>query len=260
MLWSARRTIVGIVVLLAGIVGINVASTDAVPLPDDDFKFLVDQDAKQILNILNVGKPGEGVPLKKTADRSIKSSALMIAAYAQSRIGKNPADDGKLVALRDAAIKVALTGKMYKNAVDPAKTLSIDIAAAAKANGKSIDLIKATNIDMEELMYQFKKTTVGGLGIEEEIKANAKKVTVKPEQAAAIGQRTLIVAEFCDTLEPSGGFSAAKSKKSWEKYNADMKAAANDLIAGAKAKNEKGIQTAFLKLDGSCVACHNTFK
>jgi hypothetical protein len=253
------RLVVGLAVLLAGIVGFHSATTTAAPeaVADADFKYLVEQDAKHILTTLN-----NGMPPKKTADRAIKSSALMLAAYAQSRMGKSAADDAKLATLRDAALKVAATGgkKKYADAVAPAKSIAFDMPAAGKVDAKVIDLIKTTEIDMEELMYQFKKTTVGGLGIEEEIKANSKKLVAKPEHAAAIARRTLIVADFCDTLEPAGGFSAAKPKKDWDTYNKETKVAATALGTAAKANNAKDMQAAFLKLDAACVNCHNKFK
>lgn len=260
---SGSRLFVGAAALLAGIVGVNLTMTDAAEaVPEAEFKDLVDQDAKNILLLLKDGKPE-----KKTADRSIKSSSLMIAAYAQSRIsGKNPAEDAKMAALRDAALQVAKTGgkKKYMEAVAPAKTLSVTITAPAKADTAKKDLVKETEIDLEELMYQFKKAAVGGLGIEEEIKANAKKPAANAARAAAIGQRVLIVGDFVDTVHPSTGFSAAKPKADWDRYNKDMKTAATEVIAASKglaAKDgQKKLQTAFDKLDRSCVECHNKFK
>ncbi len=223
------------------------------PVPDSEFKPLFEQDMKNILGRL------EEKPMKKTADRAVKSSALMIAAYAQSRLGKNPADDGKLIALRDAAIKIASTPKKQLAAALPiAKGLSLNMAPAGK--GGKVDILKDTGVDLEELMYQFKKTSIGGLGIEEEIKAQAKKVTVKPEVAAAIAIRSLFVADFVDNMQPTAGFSAAKLKKNWGIYNKNMKTAATELAAAAKSGDAKAIGAAFLKLDGSCVQCHNKFK
>ncbi len=253
---SARRIIVGSVALLIGIVGIDVTMTEAAdPVPDSEFKALVEQDIKNILDRL------EEKPIKKTADRAVKSSALMIAAYAQSRLGKNPADDGKLVALRDTAIVIAKTEKKkLAGALAPAKTLSINMAPAGNAKAAPVNLLTVTGVDLEELMYQFKKTSIGGLGIEEEIKAQSKKVTVKPEVAAAIAIRAHLVAGFVDDMQPTAGFSAAKPKKDWDTYNAAMKAAATELASAAKKADTKAIGAAFLKLDGSCVQCHNKFK
>jgi len=253
----ARRILVGAIALFAGVVGVNVTSTTAAPdaVPDAEFKTLVEQDAKNINTMLNDGKPA-----KKTADRSIKSSALMIAAYAQSRIGKGGNDEA-MAALRDSALKVAETGgkKKYAEAVAPSKALTAN--PTGKGDVKPVDLVKATGVDIEELMYQFKKTAVGGLGIEEQIKANSKKATVKPEEAAAIARRVLIVGDFCDVVEPNGGFGAGpKAKANWVKANKDMKDAAAALQTAAKSSNAKDMQAAFLKIDGACVNCHNNFK
>ncbi len=256
MQWCACRILLGAAVLAVGICCLETGAVDAADaVPDAEFKLLVDQDAKNILTNLNNGKPA-----KKTADRAIKSSALMIAAYAQGRMGKNEADDVKLATLRDTAIKVAKTGKNFGAAVAPAKMLAADMAAAGKPDTKKVDLIAATGADIEELMYQFKKTSVGGLGIEEEIKANAKKVTIKPQLAAAIAQRTLVAADLCAALKPSDDFSAAKPKKDWDQDIKDMKVAATALVDAAKANNAKNLQTAFNKLDASCVHCHDVFK
>jgi hypothetical protein len=260
MQWYPCRMLIGAAVLAACILGLEMAvdAADAAdPVPDVEYKLLVDQDAKNIITLLNNGKPA-----KKTADRSIKSSALMIAAYAQSRMGKNPMDDARLATLRDTAIEVAKTGgtKKYAAAVAPAKKLAANMAAAGTPDIKKIDLLAATSADIEELMYQFKKTTVGGLGIEEDIKANAKKLTMKPEMAAAVGQRTVIAAELCAALEPQGGFGAAKPKKDWDQDAKDMKEASTALIAAAKANNPKKLQDAFNKLDANCVHCHEKFK
>jgi hypothetical protein len=258
MQWCACRILLGATVLAVGIFRLEMGAVEAAdPVPDAEFKMLVDQDAKNILTNLNNGKPA-----KKTADRAIKSSALMIAAYAQGRMGKSPADDAKLATLRDTAIKVAKTGgvKKYGDAVAPAKMLAADMAVAGKPDTKKVDLIAATGADIEELMYQFKKTSVGGLGIEEDIKANAKKLTMKPEVAAALGQRALIAAEICAALKPSDDFSPAKPKKDWDQDIKDMKEAAMALVGAAKPNNAKNLQSAFNKLDANCVHCHDKFK
>jgi len=254
---SVRGIFAGAAVLLAGILCVTNSSMEAAdPVPDSDYNALVEQDAKNIVALLTEAK------IKKTADRGVKSSAIMIAAYAQSRLGKVPADDAKLATLRDTAIKVAQTGgkKKYADALAPAKLLAVGIAPAAKVDTKPIVIEKVVECDMEELMYQFKKTAIGGLGIEEEIKANAKKVTIAPEKASAIGQRVLLVADFCTRMEPSGGFSAMKPKKDWIQYNTDMVTAAKAIIEGSKGKDVKKLADAFTKLDASCVACHNKFK
>ncbi|MCE9533209.1 MAG: cytochrome c [Planctomycetes bacterium] len=262
MLWSGRRYFVGAAVLLAGILGLNYSSTDAAdPVPENEFKTLVEQDIANIQKMVESGSKGTKAEISK-ATRAVKSNSLTVAAFAQSRItGKNPAEDAKMATLRDAAIAVGKLGgaKKFKDAAAPAKALSASMAAG-KGDTKAVDLLKALEVDIDDLMYQFKKTTVGGLGIEEEIKANAKKPTLSPALSAAMSARIQVVAALTNDLEPTGGFSAAKPKKDWVAYNKDMQTAATELAAAANGKDAKKLAAAFTKLDGSCVQCHNKFK
>jgi hypothetical protein len=262
---SARRTLTGAAVLLAGIIVLNRYATGAddagAPVPEGEFKTLFDQDVKNISKMIEVGKM-PGAANKSKGSRSIKSDAMMIAFYANSRIGTKGADDAKLAALRDAAIKVAVAGgkKNFAAAAQAVKDLTLDGTSgkgAAKQMGLA-DLAKASDMDIEELMYQFKKTGVGGLGTEEEIKAAAKKGGVNPAEAAAIAARIHAVADYCDVVTVK--FDAKKTEKDWKSYNKDMKAAAKDLQTAAASKDNKKIQAAFDKVDRGCVACHEKMK
>lgn len=262
MRWSARRTIIGSAVLLTGMIGLYQNASDAAdPVPEKEFKSLVDQDAKQINTLLRDGKPA-----KKTADRGIKSSAMMIAYYAQSRMNGKNDGDARLATLRDTALEVAKTGgkKKYMDAVAPAKMLAVDIAPAAKPNLNAmtvLQMVNATGMDMEELMYQFKKTTVGGLGIEAEIKdISAKKTTIAPDKASTMAARILAVANFSDVIEPTKGFTPKTPKKDWDESNNAMREAAKEVLAAANAKDAKKMQAAYFKLDGACTSCHDKFK
>jgi hypothetical protein len=264
MRWCARRTLIGAAVVLAGIViGSSAFTQGAGPVPESELKPLFDQDAKNIPLMVEMGKKGGAANSSKAA-RSIKSNAVMIAYYANTRItGKGGADEGKMIALRDAAIKVALSGgkKKFADAGSLAKQLSLDMPGAG--NGKPMtleELKKASELDLEELMYQFKKTGVGGLGIEEDVKAQAKKVTMTPDQVAVLAARVNAVAEWCEVMEVQGGFSTKKPKKDWEVFNKDMLKAVGELQTAAKSKDNKKIQTAFDKLDRSCTACHEKMK
>jgi Cytochrome C' len=263
---SARRTLIGATIILAGIIGLNFSSMDAAdnsaPVPETDMKLLVDQDIKNIEAMIVVGKKGGAANVSK-ASRSIRSSSMMIAAYAQSRMGAKGADDAKLASLRDAAIKVGIAAgkKNFADVDGLVKALKAN-AIDSKANTKKISLTSAIGeFDLEELMFQLKKTSVGGLGTEEEIKAQAKKLTISPENAAALAQRVLILSDYCEVIPiGSGGFNAAKPKKAWDEFNKDMRTAAQGVIAAAGQKNANNLKTAFDKLDRSCVACHEKFK
>lgn len=262
---SARRTLVGATFLLVGIVGLNLASTDAADnsasVPEADFKTLLDQDIKQIDAMIVMGKKG-GDANTSRASRAIKASGMMIAAYAQSRMGAKGEDDAKLASLRDAAIKVGVAGaqKKFTDVEMLVKALK-EITVDPKAEKKKINLIAAAGeFDLEELMCQLKKKTVGGLGIEEEIRLQAKKPTITPERATALAQRVLVLADYCDEIPINGGFNAAKPKKAWDEFNKDMRTAARGVITAAGQKDPNAIKKAFDTLDLSCIACHDKFK
>ena len=260
---SAGRTIIGAAVLMAGILGLNRTSTVAAdPLSDAEFKALFDQDVKNIMPMIEKGASGKKAEISK-ASRSVKSNAMMIAFYANSRIGgKNATEDLKMAALRDTALIVALDSgkKNFKAAAVPAAKLSLDIAVN-KGEAKAMDvadLSKKAELDIEELMYQFKKIEVGGLGIEKEIKDNAKKPALNADKMSALATRVLIVADYSEEVHVA--FDAKKTKKAWDGFNKDMRTAAIDLKKAAEVKDKKKLQAAFDKLDRSCTACHEVMK
>ena len=113
-------------------------------------------------------------------------------------------------------------------------------------------------MDLDELMYQFKKTNVGGLGIEEEIKANAKKLTLTPAQIGVLAARVQSVGEYCEIITPQ--FDAVKKKTAWEAFSKDMRTAAAGVKTAAAGNDAKSIQSALDKLDRSCIACHEIMK
>lgn len=268
---GARCTLVGAAVILAGIAGLNSSSTDGAEgavVGQSEFKSLVDQDRKSIESLVEMGKKGGTANISK-ATRGIKSSSMMIAAYAQSRIGTMGADDGQLATLRDNALKTAAAavGKNWADVAKLAKSLTVDAPADPKGNKAKVNLVAEANkliaavkkdadFDIDDLMFQFKKTDVGGLGIEKEIKDQAKKTTATPATATTIAQRALIVAEFCVDVNPK--FEGKKTKEKWLADNKTMTEAAQGLLAAAGDK--KKLQAAFDKVDAACVNCHNTFK
>jgi hypothetical protein len=263
---SARRTLTGAAVLLAGIIVLNRYATGAddagAPVPEGEFKALFEQDAKNLPDMIKMGQK-TGAANKSKASRAVKSDAMMIAFYANSRIGAKGGDDAKMAALRDAAIKLAAAGGKKK--FDDAEKLAKDVTLSGtggKGEAKQMtvaQLAAAADLDIEELMYQFKKTSVGGLGTEEEVNAAAKKAgTVTPAAAAAIAARVLVVADYSEHVTVK--FDAKKTPKDWTAFNKDMRIAAKDLQTAAAGKDNKKIQTAFDKLDRSCVACHEKMK
>jgi hypothetical protein len=257
---NARRIWIGAVVIGAGLVALAAAPGEAADVPDDVLPILIDQDAKQVVKSLNDGKPDKKVIIQ------IKSSAMMIAAYAQSKItGSNPTEDAKYATLRKNALKVveAAAAKKFKDAVEPSKLLSLNSPADPKADTKPLKLYEMHKFDINDLMAQYKKSAVGGQNVEADIKDFSKKGGAKPDQARQMAFRILTTAEMVDNMEPDGGFAGGKkTKEAWLGFNKKMKQTAEELAETAKAAkgDPKKLQMAFTKTDGACVACHDVFK
>lgn len=256
-----RCLALGLTAMVAGLMMLS--HTDAAPpaISDDAFKSILTDDAKAINKALEALNADAKAASKKGADRAVVSSAITLAYAAQAKI-TGGADDAKFATIRDAALKVALDtkAKNYKGATESAKSLDFGVKADPKANVKPVDLTKAFGKDgltVDETMQQFKKPVGFGVGAEEEIKANAKKVVADPARATAIATRVLALAEYSKVH--NDGKAGAKLAD-WVKFTTDMEAGANDLIKAAGAKNNADIQAAFKKIDGRCTACHNAFK
>ena len=91
-----------------------------------------------------------------------------------------------------------------------------------------------------------------------EIKANAKKATMKPDAAVALANRVLALAELSKII--TKGENDAK-KKEWAGYNARMEKAAEELLKAAKAKKTgPELAKAFTAVNAACTTCHSAFK
>src|SRR5262249_2657312 len=103
---------------------------DAAGVNDDEFKALLDQDAKIIAKATAAVEKASGKDKKvveKNAGNGIKSSAIIIAGYANDRIdGKNPSADAKAAGVRDLAIQIfqATDKKDFKAAAELGKGLA----------------------------------------------------------------------------------------------------------------------------------------
>src|SRR5262245_29253046 len=149
---------------------------DAAGVNDDEFKALLDQDAKIIAKATAAVDKASGKDKKvveKNAGSGIKSSAIIIAGYANERIdGKNPTADAKAAGVRDLAIQIfqAADKKEFKAAGGLAGGLA---DAKPAADPKKIDVAKAfEGIANKDVMDNFKKTSQYGTNIEDDIKAN----------------------------------------------------------------------------------------
>jgi hypothetical protein len=229
---------------------------------DDEFKALIDQDVKAITkaaDAVDKAAAGKKKATEKNAGSGIKSSAVNLAGYANARItGKDPAADAKAAAIRDEAIRIfkAASDKDFKAAVEAAKGLSNPKPAA---DAKKIDVAKAFGeLTPKEVMDNYKTTAQFGTNVEADIKANAKKATAKPPEAALIAHRVMVMGEYSKSVNKAEN---AADKKEWDDYNAKMLKAAEDLLAASKKKSSPtDFAKLFTNLDAACTACHDKFK
>ena len=230
---------------------------------DDEYKALVEQDAKVIAMAADAvdkaASPKEKKVVAKNAGSGIKSSALLVATYSNNRItGKDKTADAKAAGIRDEAVKIykaAADGK-FKDAADMAKGLA---AAKPAADAKKIDFLKDLGeVTQKEVMHNFLKSPQYGTNVEADIKANGKKATAKPADTALMVHRVLAMGDLNKAVVKA---ESAADKKKWEEYNAKMIKASEDLLATTKKKTSAAdLQKAFTLVDSSCTACHDDFK
>ncbi|MSR54052.1 MAG: hypothetical protein EXS09_12290 [Gemmataceae bacterium] len=236
---------------------------EAADATDDEFKALVDQDAKLIAKAVEAVDKATTAKDKKLVGKSagsgIKSSAMIMAGYANARITGNPAVDGKAAAIRDEAIKIykAAAEGNFKAAAEAAKGLA-DVKASA--NPKKIDLFKQfpTDVTSKDVMINFMKPAQYGTNVEADVIANGKKATAKPADVALIAHRLLAMGEYSKTIiKPVG----AKDIAAWKEFNDKMISTTEALLATTKKKTTASdLAKAFTAVNASCVACHEDYK
>jgi len=69
-----------------------------------------------------------------------------------------------------------------------------------------------------------------------------------------------VIAEMTPTWTPLKDGPMGKTKDKWKALTEDMKKGSAELIAAAKAKDEKAVATAAKKLNESCAQCHKIFR
>jgi hypothetical protein len=253
--------------LVAAALGIGLAllgsAGAADPATDAEFKALVEQDAKIIQQAADAVDKAASAKEKKVVARNagsgIKSSALLMATYANDRIaGTDKAGDAHAAAVRDEAIKIykAAADGNFKAAGAAAKGLG-DVKPAADA--KKIDVVKELGeLTQKEVMHNFLKTTQFGTNAEADIIANAKKATATPANSSLIAHRVLAMGELNKAVVKAEN---AGDKKKWDDYNTKMIQATEGLLAASKKKGSAAdLAKAYTAVNASCTACHDDFK
>ena len=154
---TPARTLLVAAALALGLTLLGTAGAADAPT-DAEFTALLEQDAKIIQAAAEAGGAAKGPKDKaaKNATNGIKSSALLVATYANDRItGSNAGGDSRAAAVRDQALKVykaAETGD-FKAAGEAAKALPMMKAPGGEA--KKVDVIKAVGeVTPKEVMHR----------------------------------------------------------------------------------------------------------
>jgi len=262
-----RRISASMLLVIAAFIGglAYFSPAGAADVSDEEFKALLEQDTKIINDAVAAVDKATGKDKKvveKNASSGVKSSALIIAGYANNRIdGKNADADGKAAGVRDTALKMykAADAKDWKAIGEAVKDLAnpkpvagakkIDLAAALKDLGE---------VTQKEVMHNFLKKEQYGTNIEADIIANAKKATAKPADISLMTKRLLVMADYNKiVIKPE----SAADKKSWADYNDKMIKSVEALQAATQKKTSAAdLAKAFTAVDGSCKACHDDFK
>jgi cytochrome c556 len=254
--------------LVAAALGLGLAllgsAGAADPATDAEFTALLEQDAKLVGSaagaVDKAPTPKDKKVVGRNAGTGIKSSALIVATYANAQItGSNAGPDSRAAAVRDQAIKVykAAADGNFKAAAEEAKPLPLMKAPGGTAG--RIDVLKEVgDVTPKEVMHNFAKTTQFGTNVEADIIANAKKATAKPADATLIAHRVLAMGEVNKVVKKAEN---AAEKKAWDDYNDKMIKAAEELLATSKKKSSAADLTkAFGTVNARCNACHDDDK
>ena len=165
---------------------------------------------------------------------------------------------------------------------DDEKKLKEAVTAAKKAILEKLDgpvdpPKLAKEHKMEATMRLFKPKSKGGIGVGDLTKASHKDsiellirdYTIKSPTKAEVekynkdlvksAQIAALIAEMTPYWAPTKD-SGAKTKAKWLELTKEMKGGSADLIAAAKAKDEKAVATAAMRLNNSCAECHKIFR
>jgi len=248
---TLARILLGVTAAVAGLALMLPAG--AAESSDDEFKALVEQDVKAITKATDAVGKSKAKATELNAKNAIKSSAVVMATYANARAGS----DGKAAAVRDQAIKIfqAADKKDFK----AVESLAKELGTLKAGDAKQIDVAKALGeLTSKDVMDNFKTTDKFGTNGEADIKANGKKATIKAADANLIAHRVLTMGELNKTVTKAEN---AADKKEWEGYNEKMLKSAADLQAASKKKTAPAeLAKIFTSLDASCTACHDKFK
>ncbi len=230
--------------------------------PDDLTKYL----HKIIQEELKVRVPDE------RAVRQMRATALLIASQAQN--GRGARDLWQRAALRDNALH--LQKALADGQIDVARRRAAGLfdVGPVPADARRVDLKGILGQDEVEMLLGFRRH--GGLGfgpppgsprdsIEVALMSFVRKAPAgaalddSAEHIARAASITAAMANLIDAYAPAKKVGN-KDPKDWTAATAQMRTAAEELEAAAKARDPNRIRAAAARVTGSCNACHVIFR
>jgi len=206
----------------------------------------------------------------------VRAMTLLIAAQAQN--GRGARDLWQRTALRDNALKLVKDlpdGKIDLEAARKHAASLFDMGSGS-ADPRRVDLKPLAEHDDVKILFRPRR--MGGIGfgpgppagnfrdgIEFKLLMLAKKQLAGPDlnaEAEHIARAASVTAAMANLIE---GYAPArkiggKDPKAYKDLTGQMRTAAQDLEAAAKARDAKGIRAAALRLTTSCNDCHGVFR
>lgn len=238
--------------LLVGYWALAQAPSEA--LPPDAFARLVTQDAKFIQDTVAKDK------FDKKTGRKVKATAIMIAHYAQSGMGKGNA--AELASLRDHAL--AVIKLIDEDKIAEARKHAAELSAKPKAEpGVKTDRTSLQpHLELEFIMRMFSSERLGGFAMEKELEDL---VEVKGSLPADRQQKTIdlaykwaMIATLAQAHPPEKDEPKGKTKKNWASFAESLRTTSLALAEAAKMNKEVGAAANVVSM--SCTKCHDVFR
>jgi hypothetical protein len=235
------------------------ATADAPALPKDSYKKAADADLKFLQDRLSETAKKQAAG-EKILDGRIKPAlgvALMLSVYGDA-LGD--------AALKDGSVKVAeaIAKKDYKQADALAKGLAVKPGAAGKPG--ALPKPFKDDLMLAAAMSPFRGSTVGGLGIDKDIKDMTKSTNpakIDPAAVEILAVRSAVINAYAFHAPNDKAKTNATNTKLWEKWAVESTDLSNQIAAeagkGAKA-DEKKLKMLLSGLNARCTDCHNKFR
>jgi hypothetical protein len=246
------RRLSGIAVLAVAVTAIAADQDSKAQLPASTLEMAIEKDTAHLMNLFELAKT------RKRMEGRIRANALLIATYAQ--MGLDGPKGEQMAAIRDQAIKVAEAAakKDLAAAQKAAEQLAMPSGTGDK---KPVNLAKAADVELHDVMDLFGGAVGGGMNIEKDIRTAKRTGPENAKSAELIGARSAALAMLYIDLLPE--LDAKKTKDEWIKWSKQARdqaaAIVHEAVKGDKADMEL-IKKQMGMLDATCTNCHNVFR